>query len=151
MTVWSYLACVTTDPGRVPEGWMPFADEAVSPRPRPAPWPARGSGLGACRRRTLRRSRCPSPARRGPAPSRPTRPAAAPPREQTAQFELDRIAAAGPYGAAGDKSDPRRPRFCKHCRAWKPERAHHCSVSGHCVLQMDHYCIWVGGPCLTGV
>ncbi|GBF99728.1 S-acyltransferase-like [Raphidocelis subcapitata] len=89
MSVWSYLTCVTTNPGYVPEGWMPFPDEA------------------------------------------------------SAQSELDRIAAAGPYGAPSDKSDPRRPRFCKHCRAWKPERAHHCSVSGRCVLRMDHYCIWV--------
>lgn len=36
-----------------------------------------------------------------------------------------------------------RPRFCKKCRRWKPERAHHCSVSGCCVLRMDHYCVWV--------
>lgn len=28
-------------------------------------------------------------------------------------------------------------------QAWKPERAHHCSVAGHCILKMDHYCIWV--------
>ena len=28
-------------------------------------------------------------------------------------------------------------------QAWKPERAHHCSVTGCCVLRMDHYCVWV--------
>eukprot|EP00882_Tetradesmus_deserticola_P013688 GHRQ01014535.1.p3 GENE.GHRQ01014535.1~~GHRQ01014535.1.p3 ORF type:complete len:225 (+),score=84.59 GHRQ01014535.1:596-1270(+) len=42
-----------------------------------------------------------------------------------------------------DRRDPRRPRFCKRCSAWKPERSHHCSMSGQCVLKMDHYCIWV--------
>jgi len=42
-----------------------------------------------------------------------------------------------------DKRDPRRPRYCKHCQCWKPERSHHCSVSGRCILKMDHYCIWV--------
>lgn len=36
-----------------------------------------------------------------------------------------------------------RPRFCRKCRAWKPERAHHCSVMGRCVLKMDHFCVWV--------
>jgi hypothetical protein len=35
-----------------------------------------------------------------------------------------------------DRRDPRRPRFCKRCKAWKPERSHHCSVSGHCILKM---------------
>lgn len=42
-----------------------------------------------------------------------------------------------------DPSDVSRPRFCKKCQAWKPPRAHHCSVAGHCVLRMDHYCLWV--------
>lgn len=28
-------------------------------------------------------------------------------------------------------------------QAWKPPRAHHDSVSGRCVLKMDHYCVWV--------
>jgi hypothetical protein len=33
----------------------------------------------------------------------------------------------------------------KHPRVqvWKPPRAHHCSMTGRCVLRMDHYCIWV--------
>lgn len=35
-----------------------------------------------------------------------------------------------------DRRDPRRPRFCKHCKAWKPERTHHCSVMERCVLKM---------------
>lgn len=42
-----------------------------------------------------------------------------------------------------DKGNVWRPRYCKKCRAWKPPRAHHCSVSGRCVLKMDHYCIWM--------
>lgn len=28
-------------------------------------------------------------------------------------------------------------------QAWKPPRAHHDSISNHCVLKMDHYCVWV--------
>ncbi|XP_037945628.1 palmitoyltransferase ZDHHC20-B isoform X2 [Teleopsis dalmanni] len=34
-------------------------------------------------------------------------------------------------------------RFCEKCRIIKPDRAHHCSVCGACVLKMDHHCPWV--------
>ena len=36
-----------------------------------------------------------------------------------------------------------RAKWCRRCNHWKPERAHHCSVCGKCVLKMDHHCIWV--------
>lgn len=34
-------------------------------------------------------------------------------------------------------------KYCKQCRAVKPPRAHHCSVTGRCVFEMDHYCPWM--------
>ncbi|XP_055374344.1 palmitoyltransferase ZDHHC20-B isoform X2 [Condylostylus longicornis] len=34
-------------------------------------------------------------------------------------------------------------RFCDKCKIIKPDRAHHCSVCGCCVLKMDHHCPWV--------
>ncbi|XP_023302546.2 palmitoyltransferase ZDHHC15B isoform X2 [Lucilia cuprina] len=34
-------------------------------------------------------------------------------------------------------------RFCDKCKIIKPDRAHHCSVCGTCVLKMDHHCPWV--------
>lgn len=34
-------------------------------------------------------------------------------------------------------------RYCDKCKALKPDRAHHCSVCGRCVLKMDHHCPWV--------
>lgn len=34
-------------------------------------------------------------------------------------------------------------RFCEKCVIVKPDRAHHCSVCGVCVLKMDHHCPWV--------
>eukprot|EP00494_Astrolonche_serrata_P025905 UN26166 len=32
---------------------------------------------------------------------------------------------------------------CLKCNELKPDRCHHCSVCGTCVLKMDHHCPWV--------
>lgn len=34
--------------------------------------------------------------------------------------------------------------WCHVCKAHRPERAHHDSQSGVCVMRMDHYCPWIG-------
>jgi palmitoyltransferase ZDHHC3/7/25 len=34
-------------------------------------------------------------------------------------------------------------KFCKRCKAFKPTRAHHCSICGRCIVKMDHHCPWV--------
>lgn len=34
-------------------------------------------------------------------------------------------------------------RLCRRCKAYKPARAHHCSVCRRCVIKMDHHCPWV--------
>ncbi|KAJ8922652.1 hypothetical protein NQ315_007684 [Exocentrus adspersus] len=34
-------------------------------------------------------------------------------------------------------------RYCLKCKHLKPDRAHHCSTCGVCVLKMDHHCPWV--------
>lgn len=34
-------------------------------------------------------------------------------------------------------------RYCRHCDCIKPPRAHHDSISGKCVLHMDHFCPWM--------
>ncbi|KAJ3033790.1 hypothetical protein HDV00_005831 [Rhizophlyctis rosea] len=34
-------------------------------------------------------------------------------------------------------------RFCKKCKAPKPDRTHHCSVCNKCIMKMDHHCPWL--------
>ena len=33
--------------------------------------------------------------------------------------------------------------FCKKCSSDRPQRAHHCSTCGKCILKMDHHCPWI--------
>jgi len=37
----------------------------------------------------------------------------------------------------------RKKRWCNRCKAFKPMRAHHDSVTGRCIVKLDHYCPWV--------
>ena len=34
-------------------------------------------------------------------------------------------------------------RYCEKCATIKPDRAHHCSVCGTCVLKVDLNCFWI--------
>ncbi|DAZ94835.1 TPA: hypothetical protein N0F65_012524 [Lagenidium giganteum] len=34
-------------------------------------------------------------------------------------------------------------RYCRKCRAFKPDRTHHCSSCRRCVLKMDHHCVYI--------
>ncbi|QIW95305.1 hypothetical protein AMS68_000823 [Peltaster fructicola] len=36
-----------------------------------------------------------------------------------------------------------KQRYCKKCKTIKPDRTHHCSTCGQCVLKMDHHCPWL--------
>lgn len=40
-------------------------------------------------------------------------------------------------------SNPLERKFCLICHNFKPERCHHCSKCGQCVLNMDHHCPWI--------
>ncbi|CAH1968787.1 unnamed protein product, partial [Acanthoscelides obtectus] len=41
------------------------------------------------------------------------------------------------------KNTARNCRFCAICIHFKPDRAHHCSQCGTCLLKMDHHCPWI--------
>ncbi|EPQ50961.1 zf-DHHC-domain-containing protein [Gloeophyllum trabeum ATCC 11539] len=49
-------------------------------------------------------------------------------------------------GGHDDSFSPER--WCRRCQSPKPERAHHCSQCGRCVLKMDHHCAWVANKCI---
>ena len=34
------------------------------------------------------------------------------------------------------------PIWCGICCNWKPDRSHHCSDVGRCVMKLDHFCPW---------
>lgn len=46
-------------------------------------------------------------------------------------------------GNPADDYDVDVVRWCKKCEIHKPDRTHHCSQAGACVLRMDHFCPWV--------
>lgn len=45
--------------------------------------------------------------------------------------------------STGELTRDGRIRTCHICKLRKPDRTHHCSQCGRCVLKMDHHCIWV--------
>lgn len=67
--------------------------------------------------------------------------------------EDDQLHAVLSQGPGGRLSDDQMPligkttdggiRWCRKCNAPKPDRCHHCSQCGRCVLRMDHHCIWL--------
>lgn len=62
----------------------------------------------------------------------------------TYEQDIDEESAAphGPMTFVTAKSTG-QPRYCKKCHSVKPDRAHHCSSCGRCVLKMDHHCPWL--------
>ena len=48
-----------------------------------------------------------------------------------------------PSDGAGISPRQRVRKFCRRCNAFKPARAHHCSICKRCIIKMDHHCPWV--------
>jgi len=133
----AYLACVGVGPGYVPAEWHPFETDEVCVREREREREEEEAeeGWGKGGAAPVFFSEHP--------PSPPLFPSRFPSPHQQAESELARLLAAPPPPSARALGAGPRPRWCKKCKAWKPDRAHHCSVAGRCVLRMDHYCVWV--------
>eukprot|EP00931_Biecheleriopsis_adriatica_P065427 TRINITY_DN39955_c0_g1_i1.p1 TRINITY_DN39955_c0_g1~~TRINITY_DN39955_c0_g1_i1.p1 ORF type:complete len:410 (-),score=73.95 TRINITY_DN39955_c0_g1_i1:68-1297(-) len=54
-----------------------------------------------------------------------------------------KVGPALPVVPSSAKWCPGKATYCRKCSMPRPERAHHCNVSGFCVLRMDHYCPWI--------
>ena len=65
------------------------------------------------------------------------------PRDIVVDMVQDQVAGA----VAPEVSDPRASgqfsKTCRKCGHFKPDRAHHDSVTDECVLRFDHYCPWL--------
>lgn len=60
--------------------------------------------------------------------------------EETQRHILDDVARELPVS---NRTITGAVRFCEKCQHIKPDRTHHCSVCGVCVLKMDHHCPWI--------
>lgn len=143
MVLWSYMATMTTDPGTTPPGWHPFE------LPNDNNNAANDLETGQTNLDTVSSSlQDPLIANRLSDYFQ----ASIRLQQQEAYTSSQRNATSTLSSTTGDDSDPyelplaimERPRWCKKCSAWKPPRAHHCSMTRRCVLKMDHYCVWVG-------
>ena len=47
------------------------------------------------------------------------------------------------WGFYLSNTENKRWKYCLICHIFKPERCHHCSKCGRCVLGMDHHCPWL--------
>ncbi|KAI5116582.1 hypothetical protein M0805_009225 [Coniferiporia weirii] len=72
--------------------------------------------------------------------------------DETEETDLMGALLMAPRAKAHDVSDDddfNAPhKWCRKCWAPKPERTHHCSACGRCVLKMDHHCPWLAQKCL---
>lgn len=80
-----------------------------------------------------------------------TDPGAVPPDAKPLDMELQETNESGldnstsssarnPLESTNNKSLPQVKRLCRRCKAFKPARAHHCSICQRCIIKMDVRC-----------
>lgn len=67
-----------------------------------------------------------------------TDPGAVPPDAKPLQDEEELLPATRPETEEETRNAKPVRRLCRRCRTFKPQRAHHCSVCGRCIIKMDH-------------
>ncbi|KAK6754511.1 hypothetical protein RB195_013486 [Necator americanus] len=64
--------------------------------------------------------------------------------EQTVQQHRILTKVAADLGVVQAECDQAgRNKYCYICRTLKPDRSHHCSSCGRCVVKFDHHCPWI--------
>jgi hypothetical protein len=119
-TLFAFLACaahfkaMTTDPGAVPPDARPLPD------PREQEESSETTDLTA-----------------GPNQESPINTSDATTTKTATIHQPQRLL---PESSSATPSKARR--LCRRCKAFKPQRAHHCSVCRRCIIKMDHHCPW---------
>lgn len=164
LMLWAYGYAIFAEPGFVPPGWHPWGSDPLPPASQneveyefqpvlgrgglvefrsgldtSEPGPLEHEHMQTVGGRTFENEREPLFA----APDDPSAGRDGIAAEGTASSALSPPPALPASLLASPTWPLMRPRYCRHCRAYKPPRAHHCSVSRRCVLKLDHWCVWV--------
>eukprot|EP00177_Eucheuma_denticulatum_P000888 GFKZ01001607.1.p1 GENE.GFKZ01001607.1~~GFKZ01001607.1.p1 ORF type:complete len:352 (+),score=0.92 GFKZ01001607.1:384-1439(+) len=121
-TLVSYLLTALAHPGKVPDSWRPVTWQHEDPNQPGIPAPPQ-------------------------APSDPSLPSHVSPLPSAKNMYPVPPPVVHAAGTAMLRPDGRH-RFCVHCKVFKPDRTHHCSVCRECVLTMDHHCPFTGNSCI---
>ena len=120
LALYSHYLTWTTDPGAVSMGAKPYEDLTKFCRP------ASSGRSGSDENRNVSESRLMSAGESS---------------YSSNDYKNDSISLSLTYS----QRFPRGVRRCKKCNGnFKPPRAHHDSVTGRCIVKLDHYCPWVG-------